>query len=66
VLLTGKLTQGVSKAKMKSFAEKVFIDCDGEEIEIVKINANGVLLRDSSDEYFVTSVGTLLQDIESG
>ena len=52
--------------KRKIFAEKIFIDCDGDEIEIVKINANGVVLRDSSDEYFVTNVGTLLQDIESG
>ena len=43
-----------------------FVDCDGEEIQVLKIGDQSVVLRSEEKEVFVAEIDDVLQDIASG
>ena len=45
---------------------QIFVDADGDEVEVVRVSRNGVTLRTAEDELVIASVDAVLQDIASG
>ena len=52
--------------KTKILEGQVFLDSDGDEVEVVKIGKRSIVLKNSDDELLVAGIEDVLQDIASG
>lgn len=45
---------------------QIFIDTDGEEIEVVRVGRNGITLKTVEGELVIATTDAVLQDLASG
>lgn len=48
-----------------SIGEK-FVDCDGDELQVLRIGDNSIVLRSPEQELLVVDIDDVLQDLASG
>lgn len=52
--------------KQKIRVGEKFMDCDGEELKILRINEDSIVLRSNEQEIIVADIDDVMQDIASG
>ena len=52
--------------KTKILRGQVFLDSDGDKVEVIAVAKNIVVLQNADDECIVTDIDAVIQDLNSG
>lgn len=62
---SGELIEESQMNEKISIGEK-FVDCDGDELQVLRIGDNSIVLRSPEQELLVVDIDDVLQDLASG